>query len=190
METAKTLTAPPAWSLPVTTRRAYDIRMLLSNPSEILIIQDRWATEQILAACSSLTDEQLHRPFEMGPGSIHNTLVHMVGAMRVWADILAEREVRPRIEDGTKRSMTEIVNLHKPAADDLEYELRRLSFDQTVRRERQGKTYTFPRGGVLTHVTTHGMHHRAQCLNMLRHVGVKPLPPSSVVEWMIANGAV
>jgi uncharacterized damage-inducible protein DinB len=36
---------------------------------------------------------------------------------------------------------------------------------------------------VLTHVTTHGMHHRAQCLNMLRQLGVTPLPPSSVTEW-------
>jgi uncharacterized damage-inducible protein DinB len=30
---------------------------------------------------------------------------------------------------------------------------------------------------------THGMHHRAQCLNMLRRLGVQPLPPSSVAEW-------
>jgi uncharacterized damage-inducible protein DinB len=27
------------------------------------------------------------------------------------------------------------------------------------------------------------MHHRAQCLNMLRHLGVTPLPASSVTEW-------
>ena len=40
------------------------------------------------------------------------------------------------------------------------------------------------RGGVLTHVMTHGMHHRAQCLNMFRQLGVKG-PPSAVVEWML-----
>jgi uncharacterized damage-inducible protein DinB len=39
------------------------------------------------------------------------------------------------------------------------------------------------RGAVLAHVTTHGTHHRAQCLNMLRRLGVNPLPPSSVAEW-------
>jgi uncharacterized damage-inducible protein DinB len=38
-------------------------------------------------------------------------------------------------------------------------------------------------GAILTHATTHGMHHRAQCLNMLRHLGVTPLPQSSVIEW-------
>ncbi|RMH26245.1 MAG: hypothetical protein D6693_07555 [Planctomycetota bacterium] len=38
---------------------------------------------------------------------------------------------------------------------------------------------------MVTHVCTHGMHHRAQCLNMLRRLGVETLPPSSVVEWML-----
>jgi len=29
------------------------------------------------------------------------------------------------------------------------------------------------------------MHHRAQCLNMLRQLGVDPVPPSAVVEWIM-----
>ncbi len=33
-----------------------------------------------------------------------------------------------------------------------------------------GKTHRFALGAALVHVTTHGMHHRAQCLNMLRHL--------------------
>ena len=45
------------------------------------------------------------------------------------------------------------------------------------------RTITLPRGVMVIHVTTHGMHHRAQGLNMLRHIGVTPLPPSSVTEW-------
>ena len=43
------------------------------------------------------------------------------------------------------------------------------------------------RGVVVTHVATHGMHHRAQCPNMLRQVGVEKLPPSSVVEWSVKS---
>ena len=52
---------------------------------------------------------------------------------------------------------------------------------------RGGREYAFPRGNVIVHVTTHGMHHRAQCVNMLRHIGINPLPQSSVLEWMIAQ---
>ena len=47
---------------------------------------------------------------------------------------------------------------------------------------RGGRAYSFTRGAILTHVMTHGMHHRAQCLNMLRQLAVEPLPSSSVAS--------
>ncbi|HVZ93511.1 MAG TPA: DinB family protein [Phycisphaerales bacterium] len=47
--------------------------------------------------------------------------------------------------------------------------------------------YTFTRAAVLCHVTTHGHYHRAQCINMLRHLnhpGLSDrLPDLSVVDW-------
>ena len=56
--------------------------------------------------------------------------------------------------------------------------------DHTFVRTRDGKTFTFTRGAVLTHVTTHAMHHRAL---MPEHAPPRrryPLPPSGVVEWV------
>ncbi|MCZ6835885.1 MAG: hypothetical protein O7G85_08935, partial [Planctomycetota bacterium] len=71
---------------------------------------------------------------------------------------------------------------------------------------RGDKTFDFARGGIFPHVMTHSMHHRAQCLNMLRQIQGAPmtgvpeagipgaggdvkLPPSSVLEWMLmGNG--
>jgi uncharacterized damage-inducible protein DinB len=44
-------------------------------------------------------------------------------------------------------------------------------------------------GTALVHVTTHGMHHRAQCLNMLRHMGVPGisdrLPEIDPLDWQL-----
>ena len=37
---------------------------------------------------------------------------------------------------------------------------------------------------MLAHVATHGMHHRAQCLNMLRQLGA-PLPEIDLLEWQL-----
>jgi uncharacterized damage-inducible protein DinB len=71
------------------------------------------------------------------------------------------------------------------ASDDLEASAAAHPKDELVTGTRGDRTYTFTRGGVLTHVLTHGMHHRAQCLNMLRQLGVAPLPSSSVVEWIL-----
>jgi uncharacterized damage-inducible protein DinB len=153
--------------------------MPTSDPLEILLTHNHWATRQILEACARLTPEQFHQRFEMGPGSLHDTTTHLLGAMRGWGDNLAGRAQRPRLE-GTNRSTAELLAL----LDEIAATARAHPVDELVSAERGGKTYTFPRGGVLTHVTTHGMHHRAQCLNMLRRLGVQPLPPSSVADWI------
>lgn len=58
---------------------------------------------------------------------------------------------------------------------------------EVVTGERGGKTWSFTRGAVVTHVTTHGMHHRAQCVNMLRRLGDAGPWKVSVVEWVLTE---
>lgn len=158
--------------------------MATSNPTDILLAHDAWATRNIIDACSKLTDDQFHQRFEMGPGSLHDTIEHVLAAMRICTDLLASRPVRPRLEQpGSRRSLAELRQLLDASAADLARQVSAHPLDGIVSRERNGKTYFFTRGAVLTHVATHGMHHRAQCLNMLRHLGIAPLPPSSVMEW-------
>jgi uncharacterized damage-inducible protein DinB len=162
--------------------------MPTSNPMDILLAHDRWATQQILVACQKLTDEQFHKKYEMGPGSLHDTVTHILAAIRGWGDLLAGREQRPRLE-GTKRTVTQLLEMLEELAADFSKSAHGHPVEEIVSRTRDGKTYSFTRGAVVTHVTTHGMHHRAQCLNMLRHVGISPLPPSSVMDWtMMADG--
>jgi len=155
-----------------------------SDPLEILLAHDKWATRQILETCAKLTKEQFHQRFEIGPGSLHNAITHMLAAMRTWTQTLAGAEPGPRLDqDGRERSPAELLSLLEQFANDFTAEAHRLPLDGMVTRVREGKSFQFTRAVVLTHTTTHGMHHRAQCLNMLRQLGVKPLPPSSVVEW-------
>jgi uncharacterized damage-inducible protein DinB len=157
--------------------------MATSNPLDILLTHDRWATRNILDACSKLSDEQFHQRFEMGSGSLHDTATHILAAMRGWGDLLASREPRPRLDPVERRTAAELMVLADESYDDFANLVRSHPLEDIVSRVRDGKTYSFTRGAVLTHVTTHAMHHRAQCLNMLRHVGAKPLPQSSVMEW-------
>jgi hypothetical protein len=55
-----------------------------------------------------------------------------------------------------------------------------------------GTTYRFTLGAMLIHVTTHGMHHRAQCLNMLRQLAVPGisdrLPEIDLLQWEATRG--
>jgi uncharacterized damage-inducible protein DinB len=159
--------------------------MPTSDPVEILLQQNRWATRNLLATCAQLPAEQFHQWFEMGRGSLHDNVTHILAAMRGWGDLLAGREQRERLEEGGQRSPEELLTLLEELADDLEASARAHPADEVITGSRGGRSYAFTRGGVLVHVTTHGMHHRAQCLNMLRQLGVDPLPPSAVVEWIL-----
>jgi uncharacterized damage-inducible protein DinB len=162
-----------------------------SDCLQILLSHDRWATLQLLDACTKLTDEQFHRPFDIGPGSLHATLTHVAGATRTWTDTLAGVEPRPRPEtDGQRRTPDQLRSLLEESWQQLHAEARRRPLEElATRRLRDGRSVTMTRAAVLTHVTTHGMHHRAQCLNMLRRLGVTPLPPSSVTEWTLMGEA-
>jgi len=158
--------------------------MPTSDPAEILLAQNRWATRNLIEACQGLTEEQFHQRFDMGPGSLHDTILHILSAMRGWGDLLAGREQRPPLTEAGRRTPDEMLALLDDLADDLEHSATSHPPDELVTGARGGRTYTFARGAVLTHVTTHGMHHRAQCLNMLRQMGVDKLPSSAVVEWI------
>lgn len=159
--------------------------MPTSNPIDILLEHDRWATQNIIDVCKTLSPEQFHQRFDMGPGSLHDTVTHIITALRVWEDVLSNREVRPRLE-GQTRTVAELQALFDESATAFAAVARKHPLDETVVREREGQKWVFSRAGVITHVATHGMHHRAQCINMLRQLGVKPLPNSSVADWMRA----
>jgi uncharacterized damage-inducible protein DinB len=164
--------------------------MPTSDPTTILLTHNRWATRNVIEACSALSNEQFHQRFETGPGSLHDALTHILGAMRGWGDLLAGREQRERVESGGPYTPQQLLEMLDEIADDLDAVAGAHPHDELVTGERGGRTYTFTRGGVITHVTTHGMHHRAQCLSMLRQLGVEQPPPTAVVEWMfMVDGA-
>jgi uncharacterized damage-inducible protein DinB len=157
-----------------------------SDILQILLSHDQWATQQILETCAKIPSEQFHQRFDMGPGSLHDTIAHIIGAMQTWTQTLAGQRpgTQQRIdEDGKRRTPQELVSVLEIVVKDFKAQANRLPLSETVTRERNGKTFQFTRAAVLAHVATHGMHHRAQCLNMLKQLGVKPLLPSSVSEW-------
>ncbi len=176
-----------------------------SDPLDILLAHDAWATRALLERCRALSREQFHREFKIGLGSLHLNLTHIVSVMRRWADRLMERPVRAALHkiperpdiaaEPADRAPDELLRLLDDAARDLTMvtaECRKRGLATTISlqgpgKDRRMKTWTFSRGCVLVHVATHGMHHRAQCLNMLRQLNVPGvsdnLPEISAVEW-------
>jgi len=118
----------------------------------------------------------------------------VVGAMLRWADRIdgPPTALRPSIEGIARRTPAELLALLEAAESGLAASADRArarglgtEFDVTL----AGKTHRFMLGTALVHVTTHGMHHRAQCLNMLRHLGAPGisdrLPEIDPLDWQL-----
>ena len=112
-----------------------------------------------------------------------------------WADRIEgpPRVLRPSLENGTLRSPAELIALLDEAASDLARAAdiaRQRGFATESEITLGGQTYRFTLGAMLVHVATHGMHHRAQCLNMLRRLAVPGvsdrLPEIDALDWQLA----
>lgn len=179
---------------------------LTSDPLTVLAAHDGWATRKQLEVCTKLTREQFHQKFEIGLGSLHDNLTHIVGVMLRWADRISGRPLRepimklpwpgaPATTQARDRTPQELLALLDEAEADLKTVIetaraRGLASTVKVNWPAPGggtRAYTFSTGAALTHLFTHGQWHRAQCANMLRHLKVAGvsdgLPELGVVEW-------
>lgn len=154
-----------------------------------------WATRVLLERCRGLTPEQFTRSFDIGPGRLHDTLLHVAGAMRRWADRIGDRPLRPSVEQENRvRTPDEILALLNEAEADLSgvlgrvVEEGRLDETMSITIPRYQEPFVFTRGTAIVHVMTHGVHHRAQAINMLRRLGLADLPDLDAIEWELAGG--
>lgn len=160
---------------------------------QILLAHNAWATRKLLDGCAALSPEQFHQPFEMGPGSVHNTLLHIIGAMQRWSDRIGGRDLRPSPESaGRKWSIVELRDLLERVERDLDSAARAVcdagAMSATMEVSFDGQVLRFSKAAALVHVTTHGMHHRAQALNMLRRLGHSGLVDElDALDWALAH---
>lgn len=180
-----------------------------SDPIDVLVAHNHWATRQVLHLCAPLSVEEFTRSFPIGPGEkggLHATLTHVIGCMRRWCDRIAERPLRPSIEapwpgftdktDDRLRTPDDLAALLTEATEDVRRVIQLATargLETTLQPVFGGKTYTFSRGGALVHLLTHGHYHRAQCMNMLRQLRGQgapvpdPLPEIDVSDWEVAE---
>jgi uncharacterized damage-inducible protein DinB len=170
----------------------------MSSLLDRLIRHNLHATRTLLEACRPLTAEQFSRAFDIGPGSLHATILHVIGAMQRWADRIGGRTLRPSPEaDRRPRTIDELLRDLDAASSDLAAVCREVEregrldevFVVTFRHDGGEHSFTVSRGGAIVHVYTHGVHHRAQCLNMLRRLGVdaKKLPDLDAIGSELAE---
>ena len=161
--------------------------MTIDGHLDVLLAHDSWATDQILSAMRALSDEQLDRPFEMGLGSLRATIIHMIDAIGGWHTALVGTNDYQPLDP--KASVDAIAGKHATVSRAIASLGKAGPVGDVMRASRATRSISAPRGVLVTHFLTHGTHHRAQALNMLRRLGVQSLPQSSVMQWAVATGA-
>ncbi len=142
---------------------------------------DAWAAGLALDVCRGLTDAQLDQPFDIGHGTLRETLAHVVGTVAYWA---GQMEGMPEEPPPAAASVDALAEWHRRA---------HAAFASAARRARDagrldetfldGYDYPQSRGGTILHVVSHGAQHRAEIRHMLTRLGLADLPDGDSLEW-------
>lgn len=151
-----------------------------------MLKHDAWTTNQLLDCSLGLSDECLDRRFEIGHKTVRATFIHIIGNMRVWFALMSGgKELGAALQPGA--SIAHLRQCHDEVATKL-FDLARQVVDQarlddTFIDELDSPPRRKTFGGGILHLTTHGMHHRAQLMYMLRRLDVQGLPEGDALSW-------
>ena len=148
------------------------------NTLRELYAYNRWANESVFAIAERLSGDQLDQPFDVGLGTLRKTLRHIYGAERIWYERIHGTGCNefPRARavfdiaavGDLLRRLHEIRNTWLTSRQRTDLDGFVSYTDEDGRHEHSGR-----RMDILLHVCNHGIHHRAQILNMFRRLGEK-----------------
>jgi uncharacterized damage-inducible protein DinB len=145
----------------------------------------RWLSGRTLDACAALPEADFRREFPIGLGSVHATLVHLVGAERIWIGVL---EGDAAVTMPAPAELPDHAAIRRAYADvrrRWDGYLGRLTVqecERVVSRVRDGREYRQSVADALMQVPTHALYHNAQLSFMFRSMG-HALPDSSWILW-------
>lgn len=133
-----------------------------------------WATHRILEESKQLSESQLDQDLGIGMGTMRKNIQHMIDAERWWLRNWTEENAQfPSGEDS--RTLAELLELNQDVCQ------QRNQYLATLDQEGGNRIVEVSAGGPisryrvtesLVQLCAHGTHHRAQCVNMLRQLGI------------------
>ena len=146
---------------------------------------EAWTLRYFINRCRELSPSQLQQPFDIGHGSVHATLDHIISNLEVWIDLMLQRPVRhlpplPATPDSYLQRFDAAMADFTDCARKLVAEDR---LDDTYMDvlDNPPKPKTF--GGTLLHVLTHTTVHRWEIQHMLQRLGLNDLLEGDALSW-------
>lgn len=143
-----------------------------------LIDYTEWATMRLLAAADGLAEEELAAEPVAHHGSLHATLVHTLGAERLWRERIMGGPVSPYLTPAEVPTLAALRTAWAAEYAAWREQLAPLDDNDLLRRvdyrALDGTPFTQPLWALLSHVANHGTQHRSEVAAMLTILGRSP----------------
>ena len=146
----------------------------MNTPLANMLRYNRWATDTLLDACRSLTDDHLDTRHAWASGSVREVLLHLVGGQQTFV-----LRTQGRQHEGELNRSSEWPGFERLAAtarstgEELVAIAESLDADTEVGLTYMGRTYRYPKSFFLVHAVEHGVEHRTEIKIALAATGVK-----------------
>lgn len=136
-----------------------------------------WANNRIFEALAPLSPEQYMQDMKGSHGGIHPTLVHMVGAEKIWLERF-QGSPQPFLASDALPSLAAVKEVWEKVGFDTAKWLgtmtdKKLQETFTM-KTLKGDTFTHIVWQAFQHLVNHSTYHRGQIITMMRQLGVKP----------------
>lgn len=155
---------------------------MLLDVIRLMYAYDRWANGKVYEAAAQLTPKQLHTPGPAGHGSVHGTLLHLLGVQRSWfswfdGSVTAEEGMRRSIDPAEYPDFEALNALREVVEAQVRAYLDRMTEAELATAEPVTTpmgTFTIPKWKYMLHVANHGTQHRSEAAAMLTEHGHSP----------------
>jgi uncharacterized damage-inducible protein DinB len=138
-----------------------------------------WALSQLLDAAATLPAARLEQDLDIGPGPLRKNFAHTIECMYFFADNFAGRAYAER--PGLAERACTLAGLRLMLVE-AHGELKSAMLTAGERGLQatvlwpNAESKTLPTAAAIAQVFDHAALHRTQCINMLKRLGVRPVP--------------
>lgn len=145
-----------------------------------------WATNRIFNTCETMATEEYHRDLNTSHKSIHGTLVHMVGAEKIWLSRWLGTPDTSFLSEADAPDVTTLRNLWEKIGFETARFLGSMNDKKSLAafsfRNAKGEQLTQTYGQAFQHVVDHSTYHRGQVVAMMRQLGTPP-PSTGMITF-------
>jgi uncharacterized damage-inducible protein DinB len=150
-----------------------------------LLAYNAWASHKLFEVLSSLPDDHYAKDMNSSHGGIHGTLIHMVGAEKIWLERF-KGAPQPPLSQNPPRSLAELMKIWETVGYDMAHWLGSMTdkklTESFTAKTLSGDTFTNTFIQALQHVVNHSSYHRGQIVTMMRQLGAKP-PSTDLIRF-------